>query len=279
MCDACASKFTANKSINVQKREKTCKNSQMLSRNRKNLILDTLKRDGQIVAKTLSAELGLSEDTIRRDLRELAASGQLQRVHGGALPASPALVNLVGRQTQAQAEKMAIGRTAAGMVLTGQIVFIDGGTTCVQMARQLPLRLCATVVTHSPSVAVELVNHASIDVILLGGNLFKHSMVALGAATIEAIARIRADAYFMGVTGIHIDAGLSTGDNEEAHVKRALMQQAAETIVLASPEKLGVASAYRIARIEGASSIVTVRSVDAKLTAPFIAKGVSVVRV
>ena len=250
----------------------------MLSRHRKNLILDSLKRDGQIVAKTLGTELGLSEDTIRCDLRELAASGQLQRVHGGALPASPAVVNLAGRQTQAQAEKIAIGRAAAGMLRTGQIVFIDGGTTCVHMARQLPLRLSATVVTHSPSVAVELVNHASIDVILLGGHLFKHSMVTLGAATIEAIARIRADTYFMGVTGVHIDAGFSTGDSEEAHVKRALMQQAAETIVLASPEKFGVASAYRIAPVEGASSIVTVRALEAKAVAPFAAKGVVIIR-
>lgn len=250
----------------------------MLSQNRKNLILDTLKRDGQIVAKTLSAELGLSEDTIRRDLRELAASGQLQRVHGGALPASPAVVNLAGRQTQSQAEKIAIGRAAAAMVRTGQIVFIDGGTTCVHMARQLSLRLNATVVTHSPSVAVELVNHASISVILLGGNLFKHSMVTLGAATIEAIVRIRADAYFMGVTGVHIDAGLSTGDDEEAHVKRALMQQAAETIVLASPEKFGVASAYRIAPIDAASSIVTVRAVDAKQVARFAKKSITIIR-
>ena len=74
--------------------------------------------------------------------------------------------------------------------------------------------------------------HPLIEVQLIGGTLFKHSVVAVGAAAIEAIARIHADIYFMGVTGIHADIGVTTGDFEEAHIKRALSARAAETIVL-----------------------------------------------
>ena len=106
------------------------------------------------------------------------------------------------------------------MVRPGQVVFVDGGTTAVQLARHLPRELEATVVTHSPSVAVELVEHPGVAVELIGGRLFKHSVVAVGAAAIEAIARIRADTYFMGVTGVHPEVGLTTGDPEEAAVKR-----------------------------------------------------------
>src|SRR5437764_11647672 len=116
----------------------------MLTRQRKEYLLDLLRKTGQIVAKTVSQELGLSEDTIRRDLRELAAEGRLQRVHGGALPASPAVVNLAGRQRLGTEGKAAIGRAAAAMVRPGQVVILDGGTTAVQVARHLAPDLRAT---------------------------------------------------------------------------------------------------------------------------------------
>ncbi|OAJ52526.1 DeoR family transcriptional regulator [Paraburkholderia ginsengiterrae] len=250
----------------------------MLTSQRKQLILEALKRDGQVVAKTLSVEFDVSEDTIRRDLRELAAEGQLQRVHGGALPASAAVVDLAGREQIESASKAAIGRAAAGMIARGQIAFVDGGTTAVQMVRHLPLDLRATIVTHSPSVAVALANHAELEVVMIGGRLFRHSMVNVGAAAIEALSHIRADLYFMGVTGVHPQAGLSTGDREEAYVKRALVEHAAETVVLASAEKLNAASPYKIADVTAAGTIVVERNTAEALTAPFDALGITIVR-
>src|SRR5271155_2881589 len=163
----------------------------MLTTQRKQLILKRLKKEGQIIAKTLSNELDLSEDTIRRDLRELAAEGLLQRVHGGALPASPAVVNFAGREQLASSAKVAICKAAAAMVKPGQVVILDGGTTTRELARHLPPELRATVVTHSPTIAVELVHHPAIEVILIGGRLFKHSLVTVGAAAIDAISKIR----------------------------------------------------------------------------------------
>ncbi len=250
----------------------------MLTSTRRRLILETLQRDGQVAAKELSQQLDLSEDTIRRDLRELAREGLLQRVHGGALPASPAVANFAGRQTVSTESKTVLGRAAAQMIQSGQVVILDGGTTTLQTARHLPQGLRATIVTHSPTIAIELVDHPNVEVILLGGRLFKHSVVAVGAATIEAIARIRADLYFMGVTGIHPKAGLSTGDLEEAHVKRALSASSAETIVLASPEKLNAASAFVIAPITGVSEIVVLRNTPAESTREFELLGITVTR-
>src|SRR5215469_2097151 len=126
----------------------------MLTSQRKDYLLRILRETGQIVAKTVSQELGLSEDTVRRDLRELAEEGRLQRVHGGALPASPAVGDFSRRQQLSTQGKAAIGRAAAGMVRPGQVVLLDGGTTAVQVARHLALDLNATVVTHSPTIAV-----------------------------------------------------------------------------------------------------------------------------
>ncbi|MGZ5200000.1 MAG: DeoR/GlpR family DNA-binding transcription regulator [Telluria sp.] len=247
----------------------------MLTSQRKQHLMDVLRRDGQLVASKLSAELGVSEDTIRRDLRELAREGLLQRVHGGALPASPAMADFATREHISAGDKAAIGRAAASMVQQGQVVFVDGGTTCAQMVRHLPRTLAATVVTHSPSIAVELMEHPCIEVIMLGGRLFRHSIVGVGAATLEAISRIRADAYFMGVCSLHPEHGLSTGDYEEACVKRALCEAAAETIVLASSEKLATASPYRVVGLGEISGIVLPSGTPAELFAPYQKRGVT----
>jgi DeoR/GlpR family transcriptional regulator of sugar metabolism len=166
-----------------------------LTTHRKQQLLSRLKQDGKLIAKDLSLEIGVSEDTIRRDLRELAQEGLLQRVHGGALPSSPAVVDFAGREEIRHEGKAAIGRAAAAMIQSGQVVILDGGTTSREIARHIPRELRATVPTHSPTIALELLHHPSVEVILIGGRLFKHSVVAVGAACLEAIGKVRADTF------------------------------------------------------------------------------------
>ena len=250
----------------------------MLTSQRKSYLMDVLRRDGRIVAKTVSEQLGLSEDTIRRDLREMARDGLLQRVHGGALPASPATGDVAARAHIGSAEKASIGRAAAALIQPGQVVFIDGGTTSAQLVRHLPQQLNATVVTNSPSIAVALVGHPNIEVVMLGGRLFRHSVVAVGAATIEAIGQVRADLYFMGVSSVHPEAGLTTGDFEEACVKRALCRAAAETIVLASAEKLATASTYCIVPLADIGGLVVPMEIEDSVLEPYRNLGITVYR-
>ncbi|HEX7886946.1 MAG TPA: DeoR/GlpR family DNA-binding transcription regulator [Phenylobacterium sp.] len=250
----------------------------MLTGQRQQRILETLGHDGQIVASRLAAELAVSEDTVRRDLAELARQGLLLRVHGGALPAAPAAADLSVRRQVSIPEKAAIARAAAARIRPGQVVLLDGGTTAVALARALPHGLAATIVTHSPAVAVELEGHAC-EVILIGGRLFRHSMVAVGASALEAIGRIRADLYVMGVTGLESTVGLTTGDAEEAGVKRALMRAAAETLVLASPEKVGAASPHVIAPVTAAATVITTVGAPAEALARIAALGVEIVRI
>ena len=141
----------------------------MLTKHRKQQILSLLKSNGQVIAKEVSQSMGVSEDTIRRDLREMAEEGLLQRVHGGALPASPAIADFAGREAITTEGKAAIGRAAARMIQPKQVVILDGGTTARQVARNIPIDLETTIVTHSPTIALELVNHPSVEVILIGG--------------------------------------------------------------------------------------------------------------
>ncbi|MBW6425563.1 DeoR/GlpR family DNA-binding transcription regulator [Rhizobium sp. XQZ8] len=250
----------------------------MLTVERKALILQRLESVGRVVAKEMSLELELSEDTIRRDLRELAAEGLLQRVHGGALPASKALADLPTRRKVQPADKAAIAKAAAGMIKNGQTVFLDGGTTAIALARSLAATdLQATVVTHSPDVAVALHAHGGVEVELIGGRLYKHSNVTVGAVAIEEITSIRPDIYFMGVTGIHPEYGLTTGNREEAAVKRAISRQSAETVVLASREKLGAVSAHSVVPLDQIDSLLVARSCPPDLIDPFTSLGVSIV--
>ena len=183
---------------------------------------------------------------------------------------------MAARSQIAPGEKAAIGRAAALLVQPGQVVFIDGGTTAIELVRHLAPGLNATVVTHSPLVAVELLARAGIEVIVLGGRLFRHSMVAVGAATIEAIGRLRADLYFMAVCSVHPEAGLSTGDFEEAGVKRALCRAAAESIVLASSEKLSTASPFQVVELSAVAGIVAPASLDWALLEPYRQLGITI---
>jgi DeoR/GlpR family transcriptional regulator of sugar metabolism len=125
---------------------------------------------------------------------------------------------------------------------------------------------------------MELIEYSSLEVILIGGRLFSHSVVAVGAAAIEAVSRIHADTFFMGVTGIHPRTGLTTGDYEEAAVKRALSAAAAETWVLASSEKLNAASPYGVVGLEDVTGIITEKETDPLLTKPYEDLGITVMR-
>jgi DeoR/GlpR family transcriptional regulator of sugar metabolism len=248
----------------------------MLRAQRRDWLVERLERDGRLVAKDLAVELGVSEDSVRRDLRELAAAGLCQRVYGGALPVSPAIADYPTRQQVAVESKERVAAAAAALVRPGSTAILDGGTTALAVVAALPRDLEATVVTHSPTVAVALADHAGVEVQVLGGRLYRHSMVTCGAAAVEAAQGVWADVFLLGVTGVHHEAGLTTGDADEAAMKRALARRAAETHVLASAEKIGAASRFLVLPLTGVSSVVT-DSADGEAVGRIAAAGVRVV--
>jgi DeoR/GlpR family transcriptional regulator of sugar metabolism len=229
----------------------------MLAAERRDFLLARLHADGKLVAKQIAIELGVAEDSIRRDLREMAAAGLCQRVYGGALPVSPAIADYATRATVATSSKERVAAAAVALIRPGQTVLLDGGTTALAVTAALPADLRATIVTHSPTVAAALVGHPAVDVYVLGGRLFKHSAVTCGAAAAEAARGINADLFLLGVTGVHHEAGLTTGDPDEAAMKRTLAGRAAETYVLASSEKIGAASPFLVLPADRVTAIVT----------------------
>ena len=229
----------------------------MLVAERRELLLRRLEADGKLIARELASELGVSEDSVRRDLRDLAAAGLCQRVYGGAVPVSRALADYGARASVEPESKQRVAARAVALINPGDRVILDGGTTTLALVRAMPAGLTATVITHSPTIAAALVDHAGIEILLLGGRIYKHSAVACGAATAEAAAGISADLFFLGVTGVHPQAGLTTGDAEEAAMKRTLAARAADTYVLASTEKVGAISPYRVLGLSDVTAIVT----------------------
>jgi DeoR/GlpR family transcriptional regulator of sugar metabolism len=230
---------------------------------RKQLLLSRLQDEGKVVARELAEELAISEASVRRDLRDLAAAGQCQRVYGGAVPVSRALADYRSRAAVEPESKRRIATRAAQLIKPGDRVILDGGTTTLAVTRALPPDLHATVITHSPTIAAALIDHPTVEILLLGGRIYKHSAVACGAATAEAARAITADLFLLGVTGVHAQHGLTTGDAEEAAMKRTLARQAADTYVLASSEKIGAVSPYKVLELGAATAILTDAPEDA----------------
>ncbi|WP_333767353.1 DeoR/GlpR family DNA-binding transcription regulator [Streptomyces sp. IBSBF 2435] len=229
----------------------------MLAAERRDHLLGLLAREGKIVAKDVAAGLGISEDSVRRDLRDLAAGGLCQRVYGGALPVSPAAADYASRQAVAPGGKRKVAAAAVALVRPGGALILDGGTTALAVVRALPQDLACTVITHSPTIAAALLGHPLAEVFLLGGRVFKHSAVACGAAAVEAAQNVSADLCLLGVSGVHPEAGLTTGDAEEAAMKRALAARSADTWILASSEKIGTASRFRVLPWAEVSGLIT----------------------
>ncbi|PKQ32117.1 MAG: DeoR family transcriptional regulator [Actinobacteria bacterium HGW-Actinobacteria-2] len=248
----------------------------MLAASRRALLLERLRTDGRIVAKEIAAELGLSEDSIRRDLRELDAQGLAVRVYGGALPASPAVADYATRASVSPDSKRRVAAAAVALIEPGATIILDGGTTTLAIVHALPVNFPGTIITHSPTIAAALLEH-DVEVFLIGGRLFKHSAVACGAAAVEAAGNISADVFFLGVTGIHPTVGLTTGDAEEAAMKRALSARAAETYVLGSAEKIGAGSRYTVLPLSKVAGIITDRPTDDPTSRELASIGVNLI--
>jgi DeoR/GlpR family transcriptional regulator of sugar metabolism len=228
--------------------------------------------EGKLIATDLSVALNVSEDTVRRDLRELAESGKLQRIHGGALPRSAVEVNYAAREQQASAGKAAVARSAMKLIEDGQVIIMDGGSTVL-----LPADLQATVVTHSPRIAIALAEYAGIEVIVVGGILYKTDLLTVGAETVKAFSAINADLCFQGIWGLHPEVGITYPNFEEVHVKRAMMDSADQVVALASAEKLGTASSFFVAPVSELTHLVTERTVPEEMLEPYRKLGVEIV--
>lgn len=243
---------------------------------RRQRILGLLQQEGKVVTAELTRRLKVSLDTVRRDLNQLAREGLIQRVHGGGLPASPALKPVLQRQFGGQDEKQAVAVKAAQLIHNGTVAFIDSGTTAVEVARAIDLQLEFTLITHNPRAALALLERGSrAEVILLGGRIDRHELVTVSPSTVTEIRKFRADLFFMGICSIHAALGITCRTLEDLELKRAMSETSAEIVGLATSEKLGTAAPMVLGPVSMLHYLVTDAPSD--LTGPYVRFGTTIV--
>ena len=232
----------------------------MLAVERRRRILRSLERSPAITTDEFAADLGVSPETVRRDLIELERHGMLRRVHGGAAaldrfaPEEPAYSERVLEQSAA---KRAIGAAAAALVAPGQTVVIDVGTTSLEVARALPPGLRATIATPSLLVAAELATRPHVQVLMAGGRVRAGDLACSGAETVGFFRDLHAELAFLGSGAISPAAGLTDYHRDEVPTKRAIAANAERVFVLADSSKVGRAAPHRVCDVAGLDGIVT----------------------
>lgn len=245
--------------------------------------LDRLReivRDHRVVrVDELCQRLRVSPATARRDLRELEGRGELRRVHGGA-------VSLAGRLEEplfddkasiAPREKHRIALAALRLVRPDDTVFLDGGSTVLELARLLGGRPALTVVTNSLRAAGELAGRGP-RLIVVGGELRRLSQTLVGPLSRLTLSELHVDRAFMGTIGLSLREGLTTTDAGEAYTKALVMEQAGEVVLLADHTKVGKVSFARSGSLERVRTLVTDREVDRAFARELEKRGIRVIR-
>jgi DeoR/GlpR family transcriptional regulator of sugar metabolism len=226
----------------------------MLKEERFQLILEQLNQEQKVQLGSLSELLRVSEDTVRRDIKELADQGLLKSVRGGAVPHSPGPHHFRDRMGYGSEQKQIIAKKALQFLQDGQVVIFDGGTSALLIAQSLPKDIRLTVVTNSFPILEE---HEKVEVLFAGGRLMKNSFVTVGNDTIQFFRKFRADICLLGICSIHAELGVTGPDYEESEVKRAMIESSREVIALSTSEKLGTAEAYYVCPANQLTTIVT----------------------
>ena len=191
----------------------------MLKKERQSYILQQVNLHNKVLSSSLSADIRVSEDTVRRDLQELADEGKLIKVHGGALSNSFSQVHIPNDGVYSQLQKRTIAQKAIGLIDNGMFVLTGGGTTIVEMARLLPPQLKATFISGSIAAILEYMDHPNIEVILIGDRISKSSKITVGPEAIAKIRQLNADICFLGTNAIDIQNGVTDNDWEVVQLK------------------------------------------------------------
>ncbi len=228
----------------------------MLKEERQSFIMREINLHNKVLSSDLSVQLNVSEDTIRRDLNELAEHGKLQKVYGGALSKS-FQYSSDSTDVYARDAKKELARKAAKLIQPGMVILAGGGTTMIEVARTLPESLKCTIFTVSPLVALELSEHKNIEVIIIGGQLSKSSHVNTGAMTISILNDIKTDLCLLGTNGLSPEDGLTDSDWEVVQLKKAMIRSAKRTAVLSIAEKLGSSQKMKVCGINSLRYLIT----------------------
>ncbi|WP_433413375.1 DeoR/GlpR family DNA-binding transcription regulator [Microtetraspora malaysiensis] len=253
----------------------------MLPAQRHQRIVEALSQAGTLRTEDLAEQLGVSHETVRRDLATLEQRGLLARVHGGATAVTSGTGEessyLERSTTQAEA-KAVIGAQAAQVLRPGQTVIIDVGTTAVQAARAIPPGFRGVVATCSLLVAAELSGRPGVEVLVAGGRVRQGDLAVSNAQTVAFFQDLRADVALLGSGGLTARAGLTDYYLDEVATKRVILANTARTYVLADSTKHSRVAAYRVCGLDGFSGLITDREPPPELASALVRAGVEVIR-
>jgi len=233
----------------------------MLKKERHDFIMKQINLHNRVLSSDLVQMLNVSEDTVRRDLQELFENNQLFKVHGGALSKSYQS-SFDDTEVYAKEGKIQIAKKAIHLIKDGMVILTGGGTTIIELVKQMPQTLHATFFTISPFVAIELAKYPKIEVILIGGLFSKNSQVTYGGHVISQLADIRADLCLLGTSALHPEEGLTDTDWEINQLKKAMLTASRKTAILCISEKLNIALRLKVSSIENINYLITELSKD-----------------
>jgi DeoR/GlpR family transcriptional regulator of sugar metabolism len=248
----------------------------MLKKERQNYILQQVNLHNKVLSSSLSVDINVSEDTIRRDLQELSEEGKLIKVHGGALSRSFSQVHIQGNGVYSQDQKRTIAQKAIALISNGMFVLTSGGTTIVEMARLLPAELKATFVSGSIAAILEYMDHPNIEVILIGDRVSKNSKITVGSEAISKIRQLKADICFLGTNSIDIHNGVADNDWEVVQLKKAMIESSQKVVCLTIAEKINTVQPIQICPLSKIDVLITELSPDDALLKPYEDAGIKV---
>jgi DeoR family transcriptional regulator, fructose operon transcriptional repressor len=235
----------------------------LLPGDRLEYIADLVRQDGSVRARELVDLLGVTDETIRRDLAKLAELGVVRRAHGGAIASRHRDETTTAVRLREHAEeKIAIGHRAAQLVSPGTTIILDSGTTTLCLARALHATRDLVVVTTAVTNALELVGNPGTTVVMTGGVIRPTTFGASGQLAAATLHELRVDQAFLAIHSVSARGGLTYPTFEEVDAKRAMIDAATEVILLADSSKFGREALVRVARLTAVDRIITSPGVD-----------------
>jgi len=251
----------------------------MFAQERKSKILDSLNKNGKVKVCDLSQIYEVSEVTIRRDLQELEEAELIKRVHGGAVlndstKFEPTFSEKIDKFYD---EKESVGKLAASMILDGDTVVLDAGTTTLNISRYITAKNI-TVLTNSVDIAFELAKKQNVEVIVTGGTLRWETRALVGPVADNTFKSFRVDKSFIGANGVCIINGLTTPNIIEANTKREMIKIAKKIIVVCDHTKFSKVSFAKIVDLDSIDIIITDNQLDDEMLEKFKKKDVNIIK-
>jgi DeoR family transcriptional regulator, fructose operon transcriptional repressor len=252
----------------------------MYAEERQQHIVDRARREGRVDVADLAAELAVTGETIRRDLSVLERHGLLRRVHGGAIPVErlgfePALA---ARDAVLGAEKDRIAKAALAEVPEEGSILLDAGTTTARLAEMIPVDRQLTILTNALPIALSLAGRANFNVLFIGGRVRSRTLACVDPWAMEALEQSYVDVAFLATHGISVRRGLTTPDQAEAAVKKAMVASARRTVLLADHTKLSSDHLARFAELSDIDLFITDSGTDPQSAAEIEGQGPRVIR-